>query len=124
SDLFDGRWTSFGRDVHNELYISDISGGKIYKIHGSEIMGIDTPSSSSGLNIFPNPAREAVSISSEKERIQKIQLIDLQGREVFYILDINKENVQLPVTEFSAGIYLVKITTSTGKTISKKLMIQ
>lgn len=121
---FDGRWTSFGRDVHNELYISDISGGKIYKIHGSEIMGIDTPSSSSGLNIFPNPARETVSISSEIERIQKIQLIDLQGREVFYILDINKENVQIPVTEFSSGIYLVKITTSTGKTISKKLMIQ
>ena len=57
------------------------------------------------LIIYPNPAGEYIIIDSEKE-IESLTLTDIVGR---IIVESNKSNKKLKLTEVSTGVYLLKI---------------
>ncbi|HKL39437.1 MAG TPA: T9SS type A sorting domain-containing protein, partial [Cryomorphaceae bacterium] len=64
-----------------------------------------------GVHTFPNPAKDHVTISSEKEVIQTIILFDSQGREVL-ALQPNNRNVLIDVAALPSGLYVAKVSTT------------
>jgi hypothetical protein len=75
--------------------------------------------------LFPNPAENEVNILSLNELPFLIEIYDFTGRLVY---SENFENVKnktsIELSEFSNGVYLVKLTTNLGQSAVKKLIVQ
>lgn len=121
---FPGMWASFGEDLNKELYIVDINGGKIYTLKGGETAATDYHSEQHFLKIFPNPASEVVSLSSDSHRFENIKILDIQGRIIYQESQLNLYAQEIPVSQYNPGIYLIQIRTTEGTILSKKLIIQ
>jgi hypothetical protein len=66
-------------------------------------------------NIFPNPATEQVNVSlAGNEKIYSIEIIDLQGRVVKMINNINTSVYNFNRNGIANGMYSMKINTSMG----------
>lgn len=72
-----------------------------------------------GLNVFPNPANDIVTISSFSLDTKKVQLFDMVGKKV---LDVETTST-INVSELNKGIYVMKITEA-GKTATRKLVVK
>lgn len=118
---FDGQWVAIGEDVNKELYIADISGGKIYRIKGEELMGVPAEKEFSP-ELIPNPTAEFFNIAID-ETIEEIQIFDIQGRQIRKISAISK-NQRIEVANFNPGLYFVRIKGNANRVATKKLLIQ
>ncbi len=76
------------------------------------------------MSIYPNPATEYVVISSKGgvAANTKIQLISMNGQ-VLKQVNGNAANVNLSVSEFRSGNYIVRVTDAAGAAQSFKLLI-
>jgi hypothetical protein len=75
--------------------------------------------------LFPNPAENEVNILSLNELPFLIEIYDFTGRLVHTEnSEIAKNKTSIELSEFSNGVYLVKLTTADSKTGLKKLIIQ
>ncbi|HMI05918.1 MAG TPA: T9SS type A sorting domain-containing protein [Flavobacterium sp.] len=74
------------------------------------------------LDIYPNPSSDFVNILSE-DIISNIVVSTIEGKRVFNSV-INETNYQLDVQGYSKGIYILLVETVSGKTATKKLVIQ
>ena len=72
-----------------------------------------------GLNVFPNPATDIVTISSFSLDTKKVQLFDMVGKKV---LDVETTST-INVSELNKGMYVMKITEA-GKTATRKLVVK
>ena len=73
----------------------------------------------SDIKVYPNPAKNMVTVSSvNPQDIKSVDIYNLIGQKV--IEQINTENID--ISELSAGTYIIKITTSDDKTISRKVV--
>ncbi len=119
---FAGTWTSFGEDVDGELYIAD-HGGSIYKIEGGVILG-NPDAEKDLLAMIPNPASDSLYISLKNQNLKTISIIDLKGSEVFTASNMNVSEKMIPINNLSKGVYMVKITSDSGSSFVKKLVIK
>ncbi|MFP9099921.1 T9SS type A sorting domain-containing protein [Flavobacterium sp. RHBU_24] len=69
------------------------------------------------VKIYPNPAKNIVSISSESA-IQSVQLFDVQGR-LLEASSVNNVAASLDIASRANGIYFIKITTENGMKVEK-----
>jgi len=77
----------------------------------------------SNLKLYPNPANNQFNISSTTSLIEKVSVVDLNGRVVSSI-NVNSLNaIDINATDLSAGMYFVNIETNNGKG-STKLIIK
>lgn len=74
------------------------------------------------LNIFPNPAHNAVTINSDKLMVQEIQLINSLGSIVFKMNTNNNNKNTIDISNLSSGNYFVRIVTD-EKIITRPLQI-
>ena len=70
------------------------------------------------IKIFPNPAKSIITITNAQENIKSIQLYDMQGR-MLQSETIDKTSVQLDISNYQTGTYIIKITTDYGITNRK-----
>jgi len=76
--------------------------------------------SSSSFALFPNPAKDMITIkSSTSEEISSVQVFDLLGKEVLNS-KLVEDNVNL--STLSKGVYMLKINSISGKTATKKII--
>jgi len=73
----------------------------------------------SGLQIYPNPTKNVLNISTDSNLTKTVQVYDMIGKEV---INTQIEN-QLNVSNLTTGMYVAKITED-GKTSTTKLVIQ
>ena len=71
-----------------------------------------------GLQVFPNPANEHLTIFSDKT-IQGLELYSLQGKQIFQILNIGQKETQLNLKEMVPGIYILRTVFSDGVVTQK-----
>jgi hypothetical protein len=69
------------------------------------------------VELFPNPARERVTIRTEG-MIEQVFITDITGRMV-YSADVNESELTLNTGNFNTGIYLVRIHTAEGVVVKK-----
>jgi hypothetical protein len=67
----------------------------------------------SSITMYPNPANEVVNIVSTND-IKTIEVLNYIGQTVYTNNNVNLKNAKLNVTSFKAGVYFVKVTTTSG----------
>lgn len=139
-----------GRDVHelngeevlqlNNLAQNDtttagyIAEGILYQIYGYEYdhnpiemeLGNRTALANEPLFdeilLFPNPAKESISINSNKETIKSVKIYNMHGALVYSAIK-NNNNYKINTQNFSAGIYYAKLELE-NSIISRKFIIE
>jgi hypothetical protein len=87
-------------------------------------LGIEDNAILSGINFFPNPAKDILIIENErKSTLNKIIISDITGKELAnFELNNTKEAQQLNLSNFTKGIYVMKIFSQSG-VLTKKLIV-
>ena len=73
-----------------------------------------------GLKTFPNPASDHLNISAKKP-LRSIQLMDLNGRVLYQVSNIDRKEFQIAGEGYSKGMYLLKMRFDEGELIEKIL---
>ncbi len=80
----------------------------------STVVGIESNYRTSGINIYPNPAGNQLTIQTDKE-IEEATILTLSGQEIL----THRNSTLLDVSQLNPGMYLLKVITSEGATFTK-----
>jgi hypothetical protein len=81
---------------------------------------------SRSIAVYPNPARHFINVDLNdfKDRISKIQVLNIQGKEQFSVRpDPAKRSLRLPLNNMSEGTYFMQLKTANG-VVSKKISVE
>lgn len=98
-------------DFHNMTYNSD----------GCEL-SLSANFIDNNLSVFPNPSNETVYVQLNGIEITSVNVMDMTGREVG-TFNSSTEYVEIDVTKFNAGTYLLNINTEKGNLV-KRIIVQ
>ncbi len=84
------------------------------------LLGVeDVTAADNTFAVYPNPASSVINVNNKNNSpITKIVLTDLNGRIVKQDAS-NLSNVQLNISDLSAGVYMINITSAEGSTTQK-----
>jgi hypothetical protein len=117
---FSGFWVGFGEDINEELYILDIN-GSISKVQGAVLSVPEFDENS--VSITPNPSTGFVTVFSSERFLSSIQIVDIKGN-IVLTENFTSQHKTIETTSLTQGIYIMRITSENGKTITKKLVVQ
>ena len=78
--------------------------------------------SSTNISLFPNPTTGKFKIMSS-DNIKELEITNLMGESVYNSLGINNSSLNLDVTNYLKGIYVVRIKTET-ETVNRKIIVR
>ncbi len=81
-------------------------------------VGINALNNNSSIKIYPNPTLDFVNINST-ETIVDIEVVDISGRRIEFIEEINNKEFKLNISNFVTGIYFLRISTNQQTYIQK-----
>lgn len=67
------------------------------------------------VSVYPNPVRSTLSVKTNGAEIQKIEVMDLLGKTI----PVQDAVETVDMSQFKAGVYLIRITTNLGVTTQK-----
>lgn len=74
----------------------------------------------SSFKVFPNPAKDFITIDSKDNQVIKtVTIVDIQGRTVF---TANQNITTIPVNNLQQGMYFMTLETETGQSVTKKFI--
>ncbi|RYD52057.1 MAG: T9SS type A sorting domain-containing protein [Sphingobacteriales bacterium] len=84
-----------------------------------------TTGSEVAIAVYPNPATDAVLVSMSAGMISQIGIYNLQGQQVRSVLvEKNTSRLSIPLKGYATGIYLLKMQTTTGELVTRRLVVQ
>ncbi len=90
--------------------------------HCPVITTLDDPiEPSSGISVFPNPAKEGITVSSHSGEIRSLVMYDVWGKQMEAPLrsSINGTAIELDLSGIPTGVYLLHIETATGTEVER-----
>lgn len=75
------------------------------------------------ISIYPNPAQNQVTIDCQEQKIKDVEIINIIGKVLKRIEIQNNSHFVVDMSDQSAGIYLLKLTTDEG-VVTKKIIKQ
>ncbi|MBN2683271.1 MAG: choice-of-anchor J domain-containing protein [Bacteroidales bacterium] len=72
--------------------------------------------------VFPNPANETINLEG-KTAIQSVQIINIAG-EIVYDSFCNSKTWKIDVSNYEAGVYMVKLNLLEGSSITKRVFVE
>jgi hypothetical protein len=84
-----------------------------YDISG---VGINENGIASAIAIYPNPTTGKITIECEK--MQRVEVLDITGKQV-YALDLSSDMLDIDISDFSKGIYFVRVRTENGVAVQR-----
>jgi hypothetical protein len=72
-------------------------------------------------SIFPNPVKDNFSIITNNNTLQKIKILDINGR---IIKEVNPTNRNVDCSALSNGTYIIQAEDKSGKIITEKIVVQ
>ena len=91
-----------------------------HNLYSREGNAVQEMKSEESYNIYPNPAKETLTI--EGKSMKQIVIYNTTGQIVKKI-DCNEDVININIEEFTAGIYLLNITDEKGYIVTKKISI-
>ena len=73
------------------------------------------------ISIYPNPAKNEVTISLDQEKYKYLQIYDCLGK-MIYEKSVNTEIIKIDLASFERGIYTIQINDENSKSISKLII--
>jgi photosystem II stability/assembly factor-like uncharacterized protein len=95
--------------------------GGIYKFSGAALKNPVFSSETSFL-AYPNPFNDVVKIQSDTNFIKKIAVFDLLGKQLYQSDFLNTNATSLDLKALNAGVYLLQVTSDTGKSEMRKIV--
>jgi len=126
SALTDGDQVTFGNALVWTVVRTSTSNTNVYinAIQGPYTVGqtcnLDTATALEpvkpveNLYFYPNPASDLLNVSAS---VVKTEFYNLQGQLIYSAMNVQ----QIPLTSFSAGMYIVRLTDKEGNMVSRKL---
>jgi len=75
------------------------------------------------LTISPNPTSDMISISlTGKEKIEKIELVNLQGQAIKVLSNLGKASMQMDLRALNSGAYILLVRSDLGKSYNRKVI--
>jgi hypothetical protein len=71
------------------------------------------------ISISPNPSNYSSLISTQGAIIRSINIYDVLGRPVYAIEGLEKSQVEVPISSWAQGTYILRIETDKGVKTSK-----
>jgi len=68
--------------------------------------------------IYPNPTSEFINIVNANSQIERVEIIDIQGR-IMIIQSIGGNQANINISNLNSGIYIIKIYTNSGLKVDK-----
>src|SRR5690554_1282514 len=93
-----------------------------YNTEGCEGLGLTNEFVDNNLSVFPNPSNEIVYVQLNGVEINSIDVKDMTGRTVG-TFSSSTQYVEVDVTNFDAGTYLLNINTERGNLV-KRIVVQ
>lgn len=105
---------------YNPPIITDFFNTEFFETLSTETFNEDT------ISMVPNPASSIVSLSNRNatEKISGISIYEVTGKRIFSLNNIQLDVVNIDVSQFSDGIYLVELSSDSNYRLIKKLVIQ
>lgn len=102
-------------EMQGSLMIRPVVGPSYY-------IGLEEPETSTNdLILYPNPVSNTLHISlSESQRQGQMSIFDLMGRLVYQ----DAIATEIPVADFSDGVYFIRLITDAGQVITQKFIIR
>ncbi len=73
------------------------------------------------ITIFPNPAKNMVTIIAGDNNMEQISIVDITGK-IIITKKTKQEQISIDVSNLSKGIYLIKIKTTIGLAVNKLII--
>ena len=128
-----GAGTTSQRSDYSFMADNNSSSMTYYRLRQTDIDGkyeIFTPvalqcsaEQATDIDPYPVPARDMVNIISNGENMSRVEVYTIQGSRIMS-REAEGTRTQINVSTFAAGAYIVKVTTETGVTISRKLIVR
>ena len=117
---FNGAWSVYPYFSSGNIIISDIESG-LFIVRKSGTLNTANFKLQENFHLSPNPTTSTSTLKGDKNNIIKsIEIYTILGQKVYKKNNINSQEFVLPVSDYSAGVYLIKI----NNTITKKLVIE
>ena len=111
------RRSTVDRQLYYRLKIVDKDGSKTY----SEIRNVELAIRNGGISVYPNPAKEQVTITCKNAK--EILVIDYLGRTV-YQSTVDSRPLTVNTKQLVKGIYVVKAMMNNGQIKTEKLVVE
>ena len=124
ANVVDTSYTDEGLEYGIEYYYTVTSVGEEEESEHSEGVNVMTleegiEESSSSLNIYPNPAKDEIRISSN-ERIEEVTVYNVNGQQTIAISQqLSANSCTINIANLNSGIYIVKINTEKGNIVKR-----
>ncbi len=82
----------------------------------------DIPQASFALQVQPNPFVDQIQLNTKTEAIQTIIVSDLLGRTVYQNHSLRTPQHQIPTTDWTPGLYLLRVETVSGAVSVQKII--
>ena len=122
---FSGNFSSFGEDYLGEVYVASLYDGVIYKV--SDLHNTINESERPYLmNIFPNPGKDKISIQFDASFDGEctLHIYSIGGKLFKTIGRIQGDQVDVQISDWDAGFYLLKLFDVSGQTIAGGKLIK
>ena len=107
------------------------SNGRLTQVKGSELVipfavtKKDEPLKDTDVLSFPNPTSDFVEFYlNGYNTIQSIRILDLRGREVKRLMNVNGRQARINMDDMSNGLYLAEVMTDKGRVVKKLQVIK
>lgn len=80
------------------------------------------PQLTDDVDLYPNPATNMITVVSEPEIISMIHITDLNGRTVLSVDPVNGYDVEIDISHFQSGTYLIRYETTENSKCSKLIV--
>jgi hypothetical protein len=84
---------------------------------------IDNPALANAISVYPNPTNSLVNVVSTAE-IQRVTMMNYVGQIVFDQKVVEDNDLQIGVSGFDVGVYIVKVETSIGIFVKKITVVK
>jgi hypothetical protein len=110
---------------NNALSYSGVFDNFIVKASATDsLLGTDQfVSHTNAFSVYPNPATNFVNVSSYDYTVNKVDILDMNGRIVKSVSD-NSNEVQINLSDLAQGVYMMTITSNEGISSTKKIVKQ
>lgn len=105
--------------------ITDANDCFIYNSYNlASSVGVDELGNSALLRVFPNPASHSITVQLEGyATTSAVQLVDVTGKVVYSDSANLSNNYSIALSEYTSGVYMLKVTNDKGLNSIVKLMI-
>jgi hemin uptake protein HemP len=83
--------------------------------------GIADNSQQSDFHLYPNPSSDVLNIKFKEAEDYQMTIIDINGR-IIKSQNLSKQHEKINISEFTDGLYYLRINTKTGNSISRKFI--